>query len=187
MKKKGIPLLICVVCLILLCVGYVFLKNYNKEAEEANADSAPPILDLKNDDVISVKLTMAEGEETFKKEDDVWILESDASFQVDEGKVTSLLSSILGMTASRTLSDATGLEECGLDQPAQTVEITDADGKIYTICWGNTNDMTGDDYVYIKEDEKTIYTVDGSIQTGIDVTLENYRQAEEETEENTEE
>lgn len=179
MKKKGLPLLIGVVALALLTVLYVLLVRHNTETEESE-DTTVKVFDLDAGDVAAVRFTLDGEEETFTLEDDTWSLASDAAFEVDSSKMSTLLDTVTAMAATRTLDNVTDLSEYGLDEPVQTMVLTMADGTVYTICWGSSNDMTGDDYVYIKEKENVVYTVDYSILDALGETLEDYR-AEEET------
>lgn len=178
MKKKGLPLLIGVVALALLTVLYVMLVKHNTETEEE--DTTVKVFDLDAGDVAAVRFTLDGEEETFTLEDDTWSLASDAAFEVDSSKMSTLLDTVTAMAATRTLDNVTDLSEYGLDEPVQTLVLTMAGGTVYTICWGSSNDITGDDYVYIKEKENVVYTVDYSILDALGETLEDYR-AEEET------
>lgn len=180
MKKKGLPLLIGIVALVLLVVLYVMLVRHNTKTEEEAEDTTVKVFDLESEDVASVRFTLDGEEETFTLEDDTWSLASDAAFEVDSSKMTTLLDTVTAMAATRTLENVTDLSEYGLDEPVQTMVLTMADGTVYTICWGSTNDMTGDDYVYIKETESVVYTVDYTVLDALGETIEDYR-AEEET------
>lgn len=180
MKKKGLPLLIGIVALVLLVVLYVMLVRHNTKTEEEAEDTTVKVFDLESEDVASVQFTLDGEEETFTLEDDTWSLASDAAFEVDSSKMTTLLDTVTAMAATRTLENVTDLSEYGLDEPVQTMVLTMADGTVYTICWGSTNDMTGDDYVYIKEMESVVYTVDYTVLDALGETIEDYR-AEEET------
>lgn len=179
MKKKGLPLLIGVVVLALLTVLYVMLVRHNTETEEE--DTTVKVFDLDTGDVAAVRFSLDGEEETFTLKDDTWSLASDAAFEVDSSKMSSLLDAVTAMAATRTLDNVTDLSEYGLDEPVQTMVLTMADGTVYTICWGSSNDMTGDDYVYIKEKEDVVYTVDYSILDALGETLEDYRAQEETT------
>lgn len=180
MKKKGLPLLIGIVALVLLVVLYVMLVRHNTKTEEEAEDTTVKVFDLESEDVTSVQFTLDGEEETFTLEDDTWSLASDATFEVDSSKMTTLLDTVTAMAATRTLENVTDLSEYGLDEPVQTMVLTMADGTVYTICWGSTNDMTGDYYVYIKEMEGVVYTVDYTVLDALGETIEDYR-AEEET------
>lgn len=181
MKKKGLPLIIALVCLIVLCVGYICLVRYNDKQKKAESADAISVLNLKADDVGKIAYEIDGETVSFTKEGDKWTLDSDTTFEVDADKVDSLISSITSMTATRKMEDVSDLSEYGLDAPGQTVTLTDADGNETTICWGSNNATTGDDYVYCAEDDKTVYTVASSVQSSLGSSVEDYRATEETT------
>ena len=188
MKKKGLPLFIALVCLFVLCAGYVCLIKYNDKQEKADSADTITVLNLKADDVSKIAYEIDGEKVSFTKDADKWTLDSDASFEADADKVTSLISSITSMTATRKIEDVSDLSEYGLDAPGQTVTLTDADGNETTICWGSNNATTGDDYVYCTDDDKVVYTVASSVQSSLSSSVEDYRATEETTtEEVTEE
>lgn len=181
MKKKGLPLLIGIVVLVFLTVAYVILVKHNTETAEEVEDTTVKMFDLENKDVAALRFTLDGKKETFTLEGDTWSLASDATFEVDSSKMSTLLDTVTGMAASRKLEEVTDLSEYGLDEPVQTLVLTMADGTVYTICWGGTNDVTGDDYVYIKEKESIVYTVDYSVLETLGESIEDYRTEEETT------
>ena len=188
MKKKGLPLIIALVCLFVLCAGYVCLIKYNDKQEKADSADTITVLNLKADDVSKIAYEIDGEKVSFTKDADKWTLDSDAAFEADADKVTSLISSITSMTATRKIEDVSDLSEYGLDAPGQTVTLTDADGNETTICWGSNNTTTGDDYVYCTDDDKVVYTVASSVQSSLSSSVEDYRATEETTtEEVTEE
>lgn len=54
MKKKGLPLIIALVCLLVLCAGYVCLVKYNDKQEKADSADTSTVLNLKVDDVSKI-------------------------------------------------------------------------------------------------------------------------------------
>lgn len=181
-KKKWMPLVVCAVLLVILFVVYFMLKNQNaKSEEEENADTSIQVLNVATEDVVSIRFKLDGKEETFTLQDETWALESDNSFEVDGDALDSLIATITEMTADRKLEDVTDLSEYGLDEPVQTAVLTDKDGNTYTIYWGDSNSLTGDDYIYINDQTDTVYTVSYSVAESLNATLEEYRKQEEET------
>lgn len=181
MKKKGLPLIIAVVCLIVLCVGYVCLIKYNDKQEKAESEESIAVIDLKADDIQKISYQYDGKTITFIKDGEDWKLDSDASFAVDSDKVDSLISSIVSMTATRKIENVSDLMEYGLDTPGQTVILTDQDGKETTLCWGSNNATTSDDYVYNTADSKIVYTVASSVQSTFNKSADDYQATEETT------
>lgn len=183
-KKKWFPLVACVILLALLLIVYFILQNQNQKTEEAeSADSAIQVLSVAKDDITSICFWLDGQEETFTLIDDTWILESDDSFDVDADTLSSLITSITDMTAERKLEEVTDLSEYGLDEPVQTVVLTDSEENTYTIYWGASNSMTNNDYIYINDQKDTVFTVSYSVLETFGTTLEDYRKEEEETSE----
>lgn len=181
MKKKGLPLIIALVCLFVLCAGYVCLIKYNDKQEKADSADTITVLNLKADDVSKIAYEIDGEKVAFTKNADKWTLDSDEAFEADADKVTSLISSITSMAATRKIEDVSDLSEYGLDAPGQTVTLTGADGNETTICWGSNNATTGDDYVYCTDDDKVVYTVASSVQSSLSSWVEDYRATEETT------
>lgn len=181
-KKKLLPLVFCILLLFLLLVVYFILRNHNEEAEKAeNEASVIQVLNVVADDITSISFTVAGQEETFTLTDDVWKLEGDDAFEVNEDEIDNLISSITGMTADRKLEEVADIGEYGLDQPVQTAVLTDKDGNTYTVYWGNSNASTSDDYIYINDQTDIVYTVSYSVLESFCETLEDYRKQEEDS------
>lgn len=181
-KKKWMPLVVCVVLLVILFAVYFILKNQNaKLEEEENADTSIQVLNVAKEDVASIRFMLDGKEETFTLQDETWKLESDEAFEVDGDVLDSLVTAITEMTADRKLEEVTDLSEYGLDEPVQTAVLTDKDGNTYTVYWGDSNSMTGNDYIYINDENDVVYTVSYSVLESFKTTLEEYRKQEEET------
>lgn len=174
MKKKGLSLIIAVVCLIALCVGYVCLTRYNAKQESAESEDTISVVDLKAENIQKISYLFDGEPVTFTKDGDDWKLDSDTAFAVDKDKVNSLISTIVSMTATRKIENVSDLKEYGLDAPGQTVTLTDQDGKEITLCWGSNNATTSDDYVYNAADSKTVYTVASSVQSTLSKSADDY-------------
>lgn len=184
MKKKGLPLVLGMILLILLVVLYIGLVKHNGKTSEESEETLK-VLDLAAEDIISVRIELDETEETFTIQDDIWSLESDAAFQVDSSTVNTLISTFVQLTASRILENVSDLEQYGLEQPVHSVVLTDKNGNTYTVCFGDCNSVTGEQYVSVTEESGRVYTVDASVSSSISTVLEDYR-VEEETVEDTE-
>ena len=143
MKKKGLPLVTGIILLILLVTIYILLVKQNEKAS-AEGEETIKVLDVTSENVKSVKLVLDKKEEIFSRHEDTWTLMSDSDFNVDSAQLDSLVSSLTGLSASRLLEDVSDLSQYGLEQPAQTIVLTDGNGKEYTICFGDSNDVTGD-------------------------------------------
>jgi preprotein translocase subunit YajC len=185
-KRSGMILIILVVFLILLIPAYFLMvkSNEKREAEET-ADDTEKVLDISTSDVTSVEFTLDEQQVLFRLEDDTWKLEGDDSFEVEATAVENVISTVAEMTSARTLEDVEDLSEYGLTNPSQTVTLTLQDGTTYNIYFGDSNESTGNDYVYVDSDKTKVYTVDYSIAQTFDGTLDDFQAEEDDTEEDT--
>lgn len=177
MKKKSLPLWIAISLLALLVFCYVLLVKYNADIA-LKEETEESVLSVQADEIVSVSFMLEEQEETFVREDETWTLSSDKDFVVEDSMLDLLVSDVTDMTMSRSLNDVKNLTEYGLDTPVQTVALKDKTGKIYTVCWGSSNSVTGDDYCYVKENPSVVYTVDNGVIQGFSETLEEYRKTE---------
>ncbi|MBR1866572.1 MAG: DUF4340 domain-containing protein [Lachnospiraceae bacterium] len=182
-KKKWIPMAVVIGLLILLIVLYTVLKHHNEQAagQEEQTDSIR-ILDWSAEDVTSVRLMLDETEEIFVLSDGQWKLQSDKDFAVSESTLQTMLQTVTELSAVREITEPDDLAGYGLDAPVQTLTIQNEKGDTCTICWGSTNDITGDDYLYIKEKPDSVYTVSGSARSSLPETLEDCRESGDDTE-----
>lgn len=185
MKKKGLPLVIGCIVLILLIVLYAALVKHNEKNSEESEETVK-MLDITAEAITSVRLELDGTEEAFTIRDDVWSLESDADFQVDSSKVDTLVSTLGQLTTSRILENVSDFEQYGLEPPVQSIVLADANGNTYTICFGDYNSVTGEQYVSVTEESGKVYMVDASVSSSISTVLEDYRAEDEETQESTE-
>lgn len=182
-KKKWLPMATVIGLLILLVALYTVLKKQNERVagQEEQIDSVQ-ILDWSADDVTSVRLMLDDTEESFELSDGQWKLLSDEDFAVSESAIQAMLQTVTGLSAVREIKKTGDLAEYGLDVPVQTLTIQKEQGDTCTLCWGSTNDITGDDYLYVKEKPDIVYTVSSSALSSLPETLEDCKELEEDTE-----
>lgn len=188
MKRRNMRnLIILVVLLIALIAVYCVVRYRAQKTQEAEeAETSESVLDLVTSEVESIQFTLDGQQVSFVKTDDVWTLEGEDTFEVESSAVEEAISAVAGMTSERTLEDVEDLAEYGLDQPVQTVVLKTKEGVTHNIYFGNTNDSTGNDYVYVDDNSTKVYTIGSSVAQTYSGTLEDYRVVEEETTETTE-
>ena len=188
MKRRNMRnLIILVVLLIALIAVYCVVRYRAQKTQEAEeAETSESVLDLVTSEVESIQFTLDGQQVSFVKTDDVWTLEGKDTFEVESSAVEEAISAVAGMTSERTLEDVEDLAEYGLDQPVQTVVLKTKEGVTHNIYFGNTNDSTGNDYVYVDDNSTKVYTIGSSVAQTYSGTLEDYRVVEEETTETTE-
>lgn len=180
--KKYLPLIVGIVILILLIVIYVVLVKQDEKGLEESEETTR-VMDITDGDIVSICLNLSGNEETFTKVDDTWTLVSDKEFEVNNTKLDNLLSSLVDMSAGRVLENVSDYAQYGLESPSMDIVLITGSGKEYTICFGDLNDVTGEQYVYVKEQGSNVYMVEGSTSSSISQVLEDYRTTETDTEE----
>ena len=185
MKKQKVQLIILLALLLVFVGGYFGLQKYNKDEAEKESESTYTALSLGDDaDVTILHVKNTNGEFTLEKADDeTWTLKEDSSVDVDESKITTKISSLKSITSDQIVEDYSDLSDFGLAEPAETVEITVADGATHTLKIGDYNNTVNKYYVLV-DDNTTIYTVNSIIKTNFGFSTEDITATAEE-EENT--
>lgn len=173
MKKKscivklGISLL--VLCLLL---GTYFLLKQKNEEKTSQEDTSEEVFETSSDEIESISFLLDQQNVTFQKEEEQWINKDDKNFPVDQEKVEDLLTSLESITSVRTIEDADNLEEYGLEEPSQTIQITENE-KTRTIQLGSYNE-TADAYYGKIDDGEEIYLLNADFETSFEGTLYDF-------------
>lgn len=181
-KKRGLLAIGGVILLGLLIGIYLVLKNVNqeeetKENEEEQQEESIVEVEAEN---IKTLVFQLEGEKvTWVQEDGAWSLEGWDDFPVDAGKISNLTAAIKSLKAGRTLNDIQNLQDYGLKEPVNTVQVTLNDGTTETIHIGNKNPSTNDTYVYLDEEKEKVYTVADDLGTTFSGTVFDFAKGEE--------
>ena len=177
MRKKDKGVLILIIVLVLLLAVYFGLRSWNvsqEEKEEAEQEAATVhVTDTAAEDIVSLKFNVGNGDLEFSKEDDKWYYTPDKDFPLQQSYPEDMAEAVGSITADRELMDGDALDAYGLDDPAYTVEYTDAEGNVTELLFG---DMTGDDYYAMISGSDTVYTVGGSVTDSLDYSLEDMAQ-----------
>lgn len=181
MSRKGVTLTAGVIALIGLSGAYFALQGYNenKSEQEAKEAEGEEILSIDSSAIAGLEFTVADTQVSFVQEDDVWKKSDDETFPVDESSVLAPLSQLAPLNAVRKLEDVADISEYGMDEPQNTIVLTDSDGNETEIVIGATNTGTGDDYVMINGDESVIYTVSSELRSAFSDDLYDYAVSEE--------
>ncbi|MDN0061917.1 DUF4340 domain-containing protein [Mediterraneibacter glycyrrhizinilyticus] len=177
MRKKNKGVLILIIVLVLLLAVYFGLRSWNvsqEEKEEAEQEAATVhVTDTAAEDIVSLKFNVGNGDLEFSKEDDKWYYTPDKDFPLQQSYPEDMAEAVGSITADRELTDGDALDAYGLDDPAYTVEYTDAEGNVTELLFG---DMTGDDYYAMISGSDTVYTVGGSVIEALNYSLEDMAQ-----------
>ena len=140
----------------LLLLLYLFLKNRNEKAEEAES-SGMDVIQMDASSIVNFSFKIGDNFAEFSKDGDEWKNQEDSEFPVDQEAVETLLNDLLSFTAKRKLEDVDGLSEYGLEEPSNTIRLTDESGTETEILVGSRNQSTGDYYVSLAEAPNTVY------------------------------
>lgn len=177
MRKKNRGVLILVIVLVLLLAVYFGLRAWNasqEEKAEAEQEAATVhVTDTAAEDIVSLKFNVGNGDLEFSKEDDQWYYTPDKDFPLQQSYPEDMAEAAGSITADRELTDGDSLDAYGLDDPAYTVEYTDAEGNVTELLFG---DMTGDDYYVMISGSDTVYTVSSSVIDALNYSLEDMAQ-----------
>ena len=142
MKKKKGPLILTGVLVILLIV-YFGLSSWNKKQDKKEEKETVKVTDLDESTITAIKYQVAAGEMSFEKEGDTWYYSEDKDFPLKQSEPEAIVKAAAQITADRKLEDGDSLDAYGLDDPNYSIEITEEDGTVTTVSFG---DSTGTDY-----------------------------------------
>lgn len=171
-KKQFIG--ICV--LVVLCVAAYFgLKTYNaktaeKEQKEAESKKIEAV-SIDTEKVKSFSYQLNGATITFEKDGDTWYYQSDHSINIDEDKVSTMLTAAAEVTAEEKLENVEDISEYGFDNPTNVLTFTMEDGT-RTITIGMQNEITSQYYI-MDNNSDTIYIVDSGISNAFSKSIED--------------
>lgn len=174
MKKKKAPIVLLGVLAVLLVV-YFALQSWNRQqAEKEDAEEeAVAVTDIDPENITAVSYDTGDGERAFEKQDDVWIYTPDTDFPLDQSVPETIAEEMGQLKADRELVDGDELADYGLEEPVYTVTLTQSDGTVTEIYYGNTVD----DYYYVTvNDDGIVYTVSSSTVENLPQSLDDMAQ-----------
>lgn len=168
--------MITLLAVLAVCVGLYFLMGAiadNSEEKELKKDI--PVTNLT--DLVSLEYTDGKQTVSFVKEEDAWYVADDKDFALDSSKVKTMENVLTDVMAVRQLEGTDELSAYGLEEPAYTIAMKDANGKETTLYIGNA---TGTDYYATVDDKKVIYTIGSSVADALEFDLSTMEVVEEE-------
>lgn len=177
MKNKTVKLVLGVLILGALTGGYFGVKSYVASQEEAEAEQEEEkenVFETQTDSITSLKFMIDQKEVTFIKNEDAWNIEDETDFPVDQDILNNAASYISTINADRVLEDVENLEEYGLDNPENTITISDNEDEDTVIRVGMKNESTNQYYIRKNDDKNTVYVVEESVISPFMNTLYDY-------------
>ncbi len=181
-KNKSFKLIAGVMVIAVLGGVYYGLTVYNEKTEEAEEEAAAgeTILEVDVSALTAVTYTIDGEQVSFSLQDDgIWQKDDDETFPVDSSALLAPLDEASSLKSVRTLTEVEDISEYGLDDPQNTITLTDEDGTETVITIGDNNASTGNDYLMLNEDESTIYTVSTDLSSAFSDDLYDYAESEE--------
>lgn len=177
--------MITLLVILVVCVGLYFLMGAIADKQEEK-ELKEDILVTNLTDLVSLEYTDGKKTLSFVKEGDAWNVADDKDFALDSSKVETMENVLTDVMAVRQLDGADELSAYGLEEPAYTITMKDANGKETTLYIG---DVTGSDCYATVDDKKVIYTIGSSVSDVLefDLTAMEVVEEEETTEGTTEE
>lgn len=158
MKKQRIQMIIILVLLVICACGYYFVSHNDlEETEEVNV-STIHLTNAQADSIENLSFYYNGELQKYTKENDIWYFESDKSLEISQSDLKNMVTYICSISPSKVISDPSGLEEYGLDNPANTISFTTTDGVTQTLYIGDYFDMDGTNFARIDGDNN-VYTV----------------------------
>ena len=181
MKKQKGQLIIMLAVLLVLGVGYLALRQYNKVQSEKEPEVEGDVLiTLEKDDIIRFSFDYQGTDYTYEKEDGTWYYADDRSLTLTQTRLNTMAGRVVGLTADNTITGVTDFAQYGLDEPFKTITFETA-SESYTFNVGDYNDMASVYYI-CEPDSDTVYTVSSIMVTQFNFDVEDIAEEEESTE-----
>ena len=207
MKKQKKQLLILLAILLVCVLGLFGATFYSAwvEIQEEIAEADYAVLSFEDTDLTQIHVVGSAGELTINYDGSEWTFENDINAQMDalngtdaddaeedtvEYEVNATTASTLmgyldSLTSEYAITPNEDLSEYGLEDPSMTITLTMSDGTVYSLVFGDYNEMLGEYYYYL-DDASTLYTISSytyNILNKTDTDLADEVEEEEEEEE----
>ena len=168
--------MITLLAILIVCVGLYFLMGSIAQ-REAEKELEEDILVTNLVDLVTLEYTDGETTLSFVKEDDAWYVADDKDFALDSSAVETIENVLVDVMAVRQLEAADELSAYGLEDPAYTITMRDANEKDTILYIGDTS---GDNYYATVDDKSVIYTIGSSVPDALEFDLSTMEVVEEE-------
>lgn len=171
MTKQAKQLTILAVVAVICVAGYGIARGVSSYQEaKASAASEAAIVHIGEiDDTINqIAYENSDGPFTLVLDSEGnWDLEEDAALPVDQSFATDLADVLTDMTAEQSLGTGLTLSDFGLDDPAYTVSVSDADGHSMELQIGN---QASDGNYYAKlSDSDEVYVIATDLVSAVEL------------------
>ena len=162
---KGKKIAVFILVIALLVVAYLavtFLISDDTDETPDKPSEEIIISSLNIDEITAVSYDFEDEKICFVKDGDLWYLEKDKEFPLDQYTVTEILNSVMSLKASRLVSDKKeDFAEYGLSDSSSELVFTLSDGSETVYRIGYFNSFSDSYYLNIASEDK-IYLVPSS-------------------------
>jgi hypothetical protein len=176
---RGPKLIILALVAVTAAVFIVFFERHQPTSEERRQRADRVFPGLETDEVVAVDLATGHGPVSLRRGDDGgWRLEAPVEFVADEVSVRSLLRSLEALEAERELPLAeTSLADHGLEEPALSAVMVDADGRRFELEVGEATPL-GDRRAVRRDGGDEVIITTGAFVANLDRELDHWRSRE---------
>ncbi|MCS6952210.1 MAG: DUF4340 domain-containing protein [Bryobacterales bacterium] len=176
MRIRG--LLVALVVLAALG-GAVYWSNKAKKAEETkpSPDAPPKILSIPEDQFQQIEIRKAAAQPVVLRKggDGKWEMTSPEPLPVDQDAVSSMVSTLSSLEASRLVEEKTSdWATFGLASPSVEIAITKKDGKVQKVLIGDESPASGAYFARLEGDPR-VFTIASYNKTTIDKSARDLR------------
>ena len=159
MTKQKRQFLVLLVFLVLCVIAYYFVSKYEANAVKQGTEEETEITvaQIDPDKIQAFSYIVDQTTYSYTKEDDKWVCENDKSLKLDKDAVQNLLTALKSVAAKEKLESYDSLSDYGLDQPSNTITVSDGE-ETTTFYIGNYNDMMQEYYLKIEGDDAVFLT-----------------------------
>lgn len=171
MNKRIKKLVILVLVVILLIAACAFVASLNKTEEDpVTVDETITVASFDSDDIVNLEYTYGGATLGFTCNGGQWSFASDPEFPLTQNIITTMISDVSVINATRKLSDTEDASVYGFDTPSLTVKFETADSEYYFEI-GDSNSYNGGYYLRFKGE---IYVTDETLVSTFSKDLYDY-------------
>jgi len=174
MKFKGTWFLALLAVALGLYVYLIEIKKAAKDEEKKNAEEK--ILDFDSSKVKSLNFKNSKGEFTVEKDGTDWKLVKPLTDKADQSVINNILTALGSEKFDEAIDAQTDadLKNFGLDNPVESLTITNQDGTIKKLSIGQDAAIPGKVYLQRGDEKKALYANSG-IKIQLDKTIKDLR------------
>lgn len=177
MNRKSKKLLILILVLAVLVTAYEIIiysaaRNAEIAAKESEAQSIENTINVITlGDAAKITYNNGSIDMSFSNDGEKWNYDYDSEFPVNQTRLDNFENGIIGLTATRKISEMDTMEAYGLDTPLYSLEITDTTGNVQTLMIGN---QTGGEYYAMVLGRNEVYTISNFIVSFLEYDLMDF-------------